>query len=58
MLHSFVPEHKSMEVKASRIGTSRSTRELSLRIEKLTIDGDPWLHMLMSMVLIPVLSHS
>ena len=58
ILHSFVLELKSMEVKANQTGTNKSTSEPSLRIEKLTIDVDPWLHMLMSMVLIPVLSHN
>ena len=41
-LHSFVPEHRSMEAKASRIGTSTSTREPSLRIVQLTLDGETW----------------
>ena len=41
-LHSFVLEHRSMEAKANRIGTSRSTREPSLRIVQLTIDGETW----------------
>ena len=58
ILHSFVLEHKSMEVKASQTRTSMSTSEPSLRIENLTIDGDPWLHMSMSMVQTPVLSHN
>ena len=58
ILHSFVLELKSMEVKASQTGTSMSTSEPRLRIENLTIDGDPWLHMSMSMVLIPVLNHN
>ena len=56
-LHSFAPEHRSMEAKASQTGTGRSTSELSLRIEQQTIDGETKSHMLMSMVLIPVLSH-
>ena len=56
-LHSFAPEHRSMEVQASQIGTSRSTSELSLRIEQQTIDGETNSHTLMSMVLNPVLHH-
>ena len=41
-LHFFVLEHRSMEAKANRIGTSRSTREPSLRIVQLNIDGETW----------------
>ena len=40
ILHSFVPELKSMEVQVSQTGTSKSTSEQSRRIHQLTIDGE------------------